>query len=112
MVQPVLNPAICRLGYRRRQRADNVAGVDDRRGAASGSYRFLQLGAFGTQSAARTLQVELLTWLEEPVFVAPVESGGRLLYRVRIGPLEGEGKLGQVQAALAERGYPAGQPLP
>ena len=77
-----------------------------------GSYRFLQLGAFGTQAAARNLQVDLLTWLDEPVFVAPVESNGRLLYRVRIGPLEGDGKLAQVQEKLADRGYQQGQPLP
>ncbi|MEM1110947.1 MAG: septal ring lytic transglycosylase RlpA family protein [Pseudomonadota bacterium] len=90
----------------------NIAGVDDRRDNASGDYRFLQLGAFVTQAAAATLQVELLTWLDATVFVAPVDAGGRLLYRVRIGPLGSADELQAVQAQLSDRGYDAGQPLP
>ena len=36
----------------------NIAGVDDRRDATGGQYRFLQLGAFGAEASARELQAQ------------------------------------------------------
>ena len=90
----------------------NVTGVDDRRGATSGSYRYLQLGAFGTETSARRLQGELQSLLSAPVVISQVEAGGNLLYRVRIGPVDNNDQLLAVQQQLQDSGYDAGQPLP
>jgi rare lipoprotein A len=90
----------------------DVAGVDDRRDASYGMYRYLQLGAFGNESSARTLLQELQDLLSAPVFISPVESGGALLYRVRVGPVENKQHLLALQQRLQDSGYDAGQPLP
>lgn len=90
----------------------NIAGVDDRRNAPGTHYRFLQLGAFGTESSARQLQDQLQTFLQVPVFISEVDAGGKLLYRVRVGPVASSDELAMVQQQLADGGYPQGQPLP
>ena len=90
----------------------DIAGVDDRRGAVSGDYRFLQLGAFGSEGSAQRLQGELQALLASPVFISEVQSGESLLYRVRIGPLAGRDELEAVQQQLQKGGYNTGQPLP
>lgn len=90
----------------------DVAGVDDRRDVPLGSYRFLQLGAFGAQSSALRLQGELQALLSAPVFISEVDAGGNLLYRVRIGPVDDADQLQAVQQQLKDGGYDAGQPLP
>jgi cell division protein FtsN len=41
-----------------------------------------------------------------------VESGGNLLYRVRIGPMSGAVEIAAVQEQLRLAGYEGGQPLP
>jgi len=68
--------------------------------------RFLQVGAFSNNGAAEKLQMQLVALAQgAPVVVRAVERGGRPLYRVLIGPLEGSGAelIGRVQAA----GHPA-----
>jgi rare lipoprotein A len=90
----------------------DIAGVDDRRGTVSGDYRFLQLGAFGSEGSAQQLQGELQALLASPVFISEVQSGESLLYRVRIGPLAGRDELEAVQQQLQKGGYNSGQPLP
>lgn len=90
----------------------SVTGVDDRRGTPLGSYRFLQLGAFGSEASARRLSEELSGRVAVPVFVAPVESGGNLLYRVRIGPMDSNEALLALQQELEASGYGVGQLLP
>jgi len=89
-----------------------VAGADDRRGTVDGDYRYLQLGAYSSQASALRLQDTLQQLLAPPVFVSPVESGGNLLYRVRIGPMSGAGEIAAVQEQLRVAGYEGGQPLP
>jgi rare lipoprotein A len=89
-----------------------VAGVEDRRDPAYGMYRYLQLGAFGKEAVARTLMDELRVLLSAPVFISPVESGGSLLYRVRVGPVDDKNHLLALQQQLQNSGYDAGQPLP
>ena len=89
-----------------------VAGVDDRRDNPLGGYRYLQIGAFGAQGSAERLKGELQALLSEPVFVSPVDSGGSLLYRVRVGPVDDVDTLRALQRRLRERGYSPGQPLP
>jgi rare lipoprotein A len=90
----------------------SVTGVDDRRDTPLGSYRYLQLGAFGTEASAQRLQAELSARIEAPVFVAPVQSGDDLLYRVRIGPVDNNETLLALQEELLASGYGSGQLLP
>jgi rare lipoprotein A len=89
-----------------------VAGAEDRRGTVDGDYRYLQLGAYSSQASALRLQDTLQQLLAPPVFVSPVEAGGNLLYRVRIGPMSGAGEIAAVQEQLRVAGYEGGQPLP
>lgn len=95
-----------------RVRLINVAGVDDRRGNLNGDYRYLQVGAFGQQGSAIQLQREISSLVTAPVEISPVQSGDRMLYRVRVGPLADARQLTQLQDLLQARGYGAGQPLP
>jgi hypothetical protein len=44
------------------------------------------------------------------VFIVPVETGGTLLYRVRVGPVDDSNRFA-LQQQLEDSG-PAGQPLP
>ncbi len=89
-----------------------LEGVDDRRDATAGAYRYLQLGAFGAESSAQRLQGELEPLVPAPVFISQVDVGGGRLYRVRIGPVEDNAQLESVQRILLESGYDSGQPLP
>lgn len=110
--------AAVKLGYMSQGTASvevevlNIAGVDDRRGTTLGSYRYLQIGAFGSEAYARQLRDELSNLVSAPVSISPVASGGSTLYRVRVGPMDDPGLLSQVQKQLTDGGYNAGQPLP
>ena len=110
--------AAVKLGYMEQGTAPvevevmRIAGVDDRRDATNGSYRYLQLGAFGSQASALRLQSELRGLLRAPVSVSTVQSGDDLLYRVRVGPVADSDELLAVQQKLQDSGYGAGQPLP
>jgi rare lipoprotein A len=110
--------AAVKLGYMERGTARvevaviDVPGVDDRRQTTPGDYRYLQMGAFGSQASAQRLQGELQAFLTVPVEISPVQSGENLLYRVRVGPVEDEGQLAAVQQQLESRGYGTGQALP
>lgn len=89
-----------------------VVGVEDRRDPIYGDYRFLQLGAFGKEASAQTLMQTLKPLLTAQVFVSAVESGGTVLYRVRVGPVDDKNHLLAVQQQLQDGGYEVGQPLP
>jgi len=90
----------------------DVAGVDDLRDAPGSYYRYLQLGAFGSEAAARRLQEEVQSFLQAPVVVSAVAAAGGNLYRVRVGPVASGEELVLVQQQLRDGGYPQGQPLP
>tara|TARA_R110002049_G_scaffold87963_8_gene222564 strand:+ start:858 stop:1697 length:840 start_codon:yes stop_codon:yes gene_type:complete len=110
--------AAVKLGYMEKGTAPveveviDVVGVDDRRDASYGKYRYLQLGAFGSETTARTLLAELQNLLSAPVFISPVDAGGTMLYRVRVGPVDDKAHLLALQQRLQDSGYEAGQPLP
>ena len=110
--------AAVKLGYMERGTAPveveilNIAGVDDRRNTVGGSYRYLQLGAFGADASAQRLRSELQQLVSAPVTVSPVQSGDKILYRVRVGPVSGGDELLEVQQILQDNGYDAPQALP
>ena len=90
----------------------DIAGVDDRRNTVGGSYRYLQLGAYGADSSAQRLRAELQGLVSAPVTVSPVQSGEKILYRVRVGPVASGEELLEVQQILKDNGYSAAQALP
>lgn len=110
--------AAVKLGYMEKGTANvevevlDIVGVDDRRGTTSGSYRYLQMGAFGSESSAVKLQAQLQPLLASPVSISRVQSGDKLLYRVRVGPVDDNDELAAVQQKLQDSGYGSGQPLP
>jgi rare lipoprotein A len=110
--------AAVKLGYMKRGTARvrvellNIAGVDDRRDSTAGVYRYVQLGAFGSEEAARHLRGELAGLLGTPVFISSVQSGEGMLYRVRVGPLADQAQLLAVRQQLEASGHGSGQPLP
>ena len=67
---------------------------------------------YGSEVSAQRLRSELAGVVSVPVFVSPVESNGKLLYRVRVGPVADNTELLAVQQVLESGGYGAGQPLP
>jgi rare lipoprotein A len=90
----------------------NLAGIDDRRNNPAGHYRFVQLGAFGSESAAQRLRIELAALVTSPIAVSPVETGSGRLYRVRIGPVAANDDILQLQQRLEASGYSGTQLLP
>lgn len=110
--------AAVKLGYMEQGTAPveveilNIAGVDDRRNAIGGSYRYLQLGAFGADASAQRLRSELEVFVSAPVIVSHVQSGEKTLYRVRVGPVSSGTELLKMQQVLQERGYGDAQALP
>lgn len=90
----------------------DLAGVDDRRELKAATYRYLQLGAYTSETAAGELGSKISSTWAYPVSVSAVDSGGRRLHRVRVGPFSNMHALEQARAVLIEAGYPAPQPLP
>jgi len=90
----------------------DLAGVDDRRGLEAATYRYLQLGAYTSETAAGELGSKISGTWAYPVSVSAVDSGGQRLHRVRVGPFSDMQALEQARAVLIEAGYPAPQPLP
>ena len=70
-----------------------------------GGRRFLQLGAFGTQEAARELASDLRGRTRQPVLVEQVQRGAGTLHRVRIGPLANEQTVADLRAEMTAAGY-------
>lgn len=92
--------------------AINLAGIDDRRGSASGSYRYLQLGAFSNVQTANSLRDEVDALVTLPVSVSPVDVAGQRLHRVRVGPVANGDQLEQLRHLLMTRGFTPGLALP
>ena len=90
----------------------SLAGVDDRRSDAAGEYRYLQLGAFASMSAATSLRDSVAALVTAPVNVSPVDVGGQRLNRVRVGPVAAGKELRRLQQLLITRGYTPGLALP
>ena len=110
--------AAVKLGYMKKGTARveveilNIAGVDDRRDSVGGSYRYLQVGAFGAEASAQQLRSKLQPLVPTDVVVSPVQSGEKILYRVRLGPVSSGEELLQLQEILQAKGYVSAQALP
>lgn len=110
--------AAVRLGFAQQGTAPvevqilELEGIDDQRGSTAGNYRYLQLGAFGTESSALRLQDLLKSLVSAPVFVSRVDTGEARLYRVRVGPVADNEQLKSVRRVLVDHGYDPGMPLP
>ena len=95
----------------------DVPGTDDWRTTQATTYPRLQLGAFGQKSSAEKLaqDVRALLGSTVPVDISEVSSDQRMVYRVRLGPLEGGDsaeQLDRIQMQLRDNGFPEGQRLP
>ena len=86
--------------------------VDDRRELQAATYRYLQLGAYTSESAAGELGHEVRHRWAYPVSVSAVDTDGRRLHRVRVGPFSTIHTLDQARDALIEAGYPVPHPIP
>lgn len=87
-------------------------GMDDHRDNPTGKYRFLQLGAFGSEASAERLRRQVEAYVAAPLTVTPVDTNNGRLFRLRAGPYRSEAALLQAQGNLLEAGLPKGQPLP
>ena len=90
----------------------DLEGIDDRRELASTAYRYLQLGAYASELAARQLGEEISERWDYPVTVTAVDTEGERLYRVRLGPFSGADELESARAELIAAGYLSPQRLP
>ena len=88
------------------------AEVDDRRELEAATSRYLQLGAYTSESAAGELGHEIRRRWAYPVSVSAVYTDGRRLHRVRVGPFSTTQTLDQARDVLLEAGYPALHPIP
>jgi len=95
----------------------NIPGTDDWRNMESATYRRLQLGAFGQKRLAEALAqaVREVVGSLVPVTLSDVSSENGMVYRVRLGPVEGADsnkQLDLIQTKLRDKGFPEGQRLP
>ena len=110
--------AALRLGFVERGTATvlieslELAGVDDRRELEAVSYRYLQLGAYTSESAAGELGHEISHRWAYPVSVSAADTSGRRLHRVRVGPFSTIQTLDQARDVLIEAGYPTPHLIP
>ncbi len=89
-----------------------LAEVDDRRELQAATYRYLQLGAYTSESAAGELGHEIRHRWAYPVSVSAVDTDGRRLHRVRVGPFSTIQTLNQARDVLIEAGYPVPHTIP
>jgi len=66
---------------------------------ASSDYRFIQVAAFQAEPSAKNMQKTLAQLVGEPVYVTKDELNGKILHKVRIGPLS-PSKINVVQDKL------------
>ncbi len=89
-----------------------LAEVDDRREVQAATHRYLQLGAYASESAAGELGHEVRLRWAYPVSVSAVDADGRRLHRVRVGPFLTMQTLDQARDVLIEAGYPVPYKIP
>lgn len=95
----------------------DVSRADDWRNSEVTTHRRLQLGAYEQKRSAEDLAeaVRGLVGRAIPVTVSGLLSDQRVIYRVRLGPVEGADSLEQldrIQTKLRDNGFPEGRRLP
>ncbi|MBR9830107.1 MAG: septal ring lytic transglycosylase RlpA family protein [Oceanospirillales bacterium] len=84
--------------------ASGLSGVPAEQAAING--RTLQVVALSNADNAEAVALKLRGLLDEPVQVQSGERDGRLLHRVRLGPLSGSHTLNWLLQQLSQAGYP------
>ncbi|WP_318247425.1 septal ring lytic transglycosylase RlpA family protein [Microbulbifer agarilyticus] len=69
---------------------------------------FLQVGAYSSSLQAEQIRAQLAATFGYPVSVSPVNRGGKMLYRVRIGPIEQQRALVALRESVEQHNF--GQP--
>ncbi|WGL16478.1 septal ring lytic transglycosylase RlpA family protein [Microbulbifer bruguierae] len=69
---------------------------------------YLQVGAYGSASQAEEVRGQLAAAFGYPVSVSPVKRDGKMLYRVRIGPIAQQRALAALRESVEQQDY--GQP--
>ena len=72
---------------------------------ASGRTWSVQVGAFGSSGSAQKLETEL-DGAGFPAYVATTKQGGKVLHRVRVGPVTERGEADRLAARLKSRRLP------
>jgi DedD protein len=67
----------------------------------------VQLGSFGDDDNAKKLAQRVSTFGYKPAVSAHKSSGGRVLYRVRVGPYEKRSEAGATASSLSAHGFVA-----
>lgn len=97
-----------------RVEAIDLAGTDDWRGSPDSEYSQLQVAAFQSSEAAEALAEAIREVLDDPALVSVSELSmpNGALYRVRVGPLDGNQAVEAVRSQLIAHDFPDAQPLP
>ncbi|WP_028695512.1 septal ring lytic transglycosylase RlpA family protein [Pseudomonas cremoricolorata] len=69
-------------------------------GPANSGAMFLQVGAFANPDAAELLRSKLSTMVSAPVFISSIVRNQQTLHRVRLGPINSQGEVQQMQDSV------------
>ena len=83
----------------------SIEGVEDLRASPEGDYRYLQVGAFSVRETAELRRNELRGRTTFPVFISPARFADKIVYRVRIGPIEDPKELAALESRLVNAGF-------
>lgn len=83
----------------------SIQGAEDLRGSTEGDYRYLQVGAFSSRESAELRRKELQGTSSFPVFISPAGLAEKIVYRVRIGPIEDSKELVALERRLVKAGF-------
>ena len=76
-----------------------------------GEYQHLQVGAFQAKGSALKMKQSLAKLITEPIYISEELKTGKLLHKVRIGPLSPD-RLHAIQNTLRQEKLPSGLILP
>lgn len=73
---------------------------------------YLQLGAFHDASNAKYLREKLLASFTQRVSIAKGNKHGKVVYKVRLGPLRSSKKINELRNSLSQRGFGEAMTIP
>ena len=83
----------------------SIEGTEDLRASTDDAYRYLQVGAFSSRDSAELRRKELQNRTTFPVFISPARFADKIVYRVRIGPIDDSKELGALENRVLEAGF-------